>query len=172
MKKEDIKTGSIVELRKGTKCILIGHHFIDLEYDNDSILLNYYDENFNADNGACSLTELDIMKVWQSTPEFIGDSLSYYIREQLEDLAPQWKRKELFNLSDVERVILENVKLASLSYLVRKDEVLYITFKSSYKDWEKKEYLDNKEMEFNFLHLFQFIKNEEIYSIKELLGCK
>ncbi len=62
MKRADLKTGAIVQMRDNRKYILIGRRFIDLGDENRIVLLAYYDDNLRMEDDEYSLDDYDIMK--------------------------------------------------------------------------------------------------------------
>ncbi len=81
-----------------------------------------------------------------------------------------WQRKEI-NLSLTERVIIEsfNSKVNAKLYLIRYNYMLYITSCESLEEWIDKSFKRNTVNYLYLNNLFEFIKNKEIYSVKELL---
>lgn len=171
MKREELKTGAIVELREGSKSILIANAFIGLKNGYVISQLYNYKGNLINDCNEVDLTEYDIMKVWQSDVDNeMGYYLSIYGEGELDNTTPTWQRTEIV-LSDIERVILENFKSVNGRFLslVRHNGSLYISPCDTFDDWIDYEFDENSTSYLYLNHLFQFIKNEEMYSIKELL---
>lgn len=155
MKKEDLEYGNVVELRNGDKYvynICYGSGYLMCLNGRGSNPLDDYGQDliikFNFDH------EFDIVKIYKDFT--------------LKDLL--WERKEKPILTDVERIVLENID-KEFKYIARdKNDRLYIHQNKPIKYsefWSD----DNCRRDFCFDNLLLFIiwKDEEPYSIEELL---
>ena len=153
MNKSDLECGNVVELRNGDFYVLVNVY-------NESILIaltSKYHFNFDIyDNdltNKCGFENFDIVKVYQD----------YTCKKLL------WERKEKPKLTEDEKVILRNVPY-DYKWIARDiDGCLYVYESKPKKGitmWES----DGLPM-IPFVHLFQFIKWEDVepYSIEELL---
>ena len=153
MKKSDLEYGNVVEARNGYKYFV--YHSGDEKalvnlITGWNIVLDVYNENLtNSDN----FIQYDIMKVYKD----------YTCKELL------WKRKEIPQLTEDEKVILRNLP-EKYKWIARDENGLIFLYA---KKPSKCEYSWGgcKYMLLPLEHLFQFIQWEdnEPYSIKELL---
>ena len=144
MKKSDLKTGQIVELRNGDLCINLGIEFMcgDKWYGITSI-----DEDLLCKTGS----DYDVMAVYDCKRAFTFKNPKYKTLV--------WKRKEI-KLSDAERVILENMDKEISEICKSKFGTLYVVEVEAYNTFEIDIYS----------HLFKFIWRGEKYLIEDLLN--
>ena len=153
MKKSDLKSGNVVENRKGIKYLYHyknSDQFLNLDYDAFLWICNF-DENLKCIN---YLNEFDIMKVYKD----------YTCKELL------WERKEKkLVISEDEKAILRNVP-KHYKWIARDlNGHLYIYVSKPKKGLTI--WVNTGLPMVSFDHLFRFIKYEdkEPYSIEKLL---
>ena len=154
MKKSDLKHGNVVEIRDGTKLLfcptLIDDELIELTGCGCTSLDDYNENLLNV----IGCVTLDIMKVYKD----------YTCKELL------WERKVKPQLAEDKKAILRNLP-KGFKWIARDiDGCLYVYASKPKKGiamWES----DGLPM-IPFNHLFQFIqwKDEEPYSIEDMLG--
>ena len=155
MTKEDLKYGNVIELRNGRLYLYSNCEDWLIKLDGSKYMcIHNYDDNLNLDVPEITNGSLDIMRIYKD----------YTCKEVL------WERKEKQILTDVERIILENID-KNYKWIARdKNGRLYIHQNKPFKYsefWSD----DNCRRDFPFDNLFQFIQweDEEPYSIEELL---
>lgn len=163
MKKNELKSGMVVEYRDGIKRLIIGDKLIG--DDGHSSL-----SNFNDDLKHILYSDLDIIKVYKYKYTSIFSEL---LKD--DNLNLIWERKEKPKVTDREVEILKALKVLGYVWLARdKNGELYAFFNEptkSFSVWDD----DNEEERYYFpikeKDLFNFIKweDEEPTSIDDLL---
>ena len=147
MKKEDLKSGNVVELRDGSKYIqtcIEEYGFIILDYISATSPVSLPLNKFNDDLKG-SHSGLDIMKVYED----------YTLKKVL------WERKE-FVVSTDEKTILRIIP-KTFKWIVRSQERCLLLYEEKPQKtryfWESS--LGNVESLMVFNHLFEYIKWED-----------
>lgn len=155
MKKKDLNSGNVVELRNENKFIVIVK-FEDVKFDLVSVKGNLFGKlsRFNENLEYFGNYDFDIVKVYED----------YTLKKVL------WERKEKPKLTKDEKAILRNLP-KEYKYIARDEyETLCAYIEKPKKEsmyWYSADYLDLTA----FKHLFQFVKwDEEPHLISDLLG--
>lgn len=147
MKKEDLKSGNVVELRDGRRYIktcIVGFEFIRLDYTSATSTgifpLNEFDDYLKGSHSG-----LDIMKIYED----------YTLKKVL------WERKE-FVVSTDEKTLLRIIP-KTFKWIVRSQERCLLLYEEKPQKtryyWESS--LGNVESLMIFNHLFEYIKWED-----------
>lgn len=167
MKKTDLKSGMTIKLRNDSVYLVVND---GLSRENGFEPLSLYRDNLTHINDK----DYDIVEVYLYRNPFYGNTANLEDFLDLDDTGMEliWKRKELPKLSDVEKVILENLDKDYKVIARDKDGGLYIYSSKPKKDdcvWWGIAIILSELKGFN--HLFKFVKweDEEPYNIEELL---
>ena len=169
MKKSDLISGKhIVETRLGDRFLVAGDFLPDI-YGNGFTELTSYTEVLNRIDSFTGFCEYDICKVY----EIVYRTSLSRLFEDSETVKLIWERKP--ELSEVERVILENVD-KEYKYIAREENNdLYLCGSKPHKFckvWISNAPIDISMCQFN--HLFGMVKweDDEPTLISDLLGGK